>query len=478
MALVIAFAVLATANAAGYRYGASDEAFYIPAVLRHVDPVLFPRDAALIDSQSKLTVVDEVLGAIVRSTGISLPHLFLALYLLTLALLALALMRIARTMYASRWASIALLAALTLRHAIAQTGANTLESYFHPRQLAFALGLWAVAMFLERRIAGAIALLAAAAAIHPTTAALFVLWLGVAAAWERRDWRVPALALGGAAALAAGWALWRGPLAGHLVRMDVAWLSVIADKGYLFPAGWSLSAWATNLITIPIVAFGYRARARQGAIVPGETALLAGAMALVVAFAAWLPFNAAHVALAVQLQVSRVFWMLDVWATVYLVWWLSTPRRAFAIAALLVLLSAGRGGYTMFVQFPDRPLFAVDLGHKDWRDAMAWARTTDPRSGWLADPLHAARYGSSLRAAGWRDVFLEELKDTAIAMYDRSIAMRVADREQALRDMPWNTADGARGLARRYDLDYLVIDAELPLPLAHRAGSLFIYKLR
>ena len=48
-ATTIAFIVLCTMNAAGYRYGASDQAFYIPAVLRHVNPALFPRDAPLID---------------------------------------------------------------------------------------------------------------------------------------------------------------------------------------------------------------------------------------------------------------------------------------------------------------------------------------------------------------------------------------------------------------------------------------------
>ena len=53
-----------------------------------------------------------------------------------------------------------------------------------------------------------------------------------------------------------------------------------------------------------------------------------------------------------------------------------------------------------------------------------WPRTTDPGSGWLADPIHAAQYGSSLRAAGHRDVLIERLKDRAIAMYDRQIAMR------------------------------------------------------
>ena len=48
------FVVLATLNSAGYRYGASDQAFYIPAVTRQLDPALFPRDRALIDAQARL----------------------------------------------------------------------------------------------------------------------------------------------------------------------------------------------------------------------------------------------------------------------------------------------------------------------------------------------------------------------------------------------------------------------------------------
>jgi hypothetical protein len=109
---------------------------------------------------------------------------------------------------------------------------------------------------------------------------------------------------------------------------------------------------------------------------------------------------------------------------------------------------------------------------------MAFARTTDPASGWLADPAHAAKYGASLRATGYRDVLVEALKDHAIAIYDRRIAMSVADREKALSVLQWDTPDGARALARRYGLDYLVVDHPLELPLAHRSGSLFIYQLR
>ena len=472
-------------NAAGYRYAASDQAFYIPAVVRQLDPSLFPVGAALIDSQARLTVIDEIVAAVMRASGLSLQHLFLALYIGTLILLAGAAVRIGSRFYRRGWTVAALGAALTLRHAIAKTGANTLEGYFHPRQLAFALGLWAVATFMERRDRLAAAFLGAAVLIHPTTALWFLVWMAAAAAIDRPAWRRTLIAAAAVGAVAAAIALTRGPLAGHLTTMDPAWLAAVGEKD-LYPLEWPVDAWITNLISIPIVLWGWRTRSRAGLTVTGETAVALGSMALVAVFVCWLPFNAAHVALAVQLQASRVFWLLDLLATFYLVWGMAEgtapaerlPRRAMAVALLVFTVSVARGVYTMFVQFPDRPIFAVDIQHDDWRDAMAFARTTDPRSAWLADPVHAAKYGSSLRAAGHRDVLIEALKDRAIAMYDRQVALDVAARLHAVQDVPWDTPAGARELARRYQLDYLVVDRQLDLPLAHQSGSLFIYRLR
>lgn len=480
--------VLATLNAAGYRYAASDQAFYIPAIVRRLDPSLFPGSAALIDSQARLTVIDEIVAGIVRATGITLQHLFVALYVATLLLMVAGAIRIGARLYRTGWAIVALGAALTLRHAIAKTGANTLEGYFHPRQLAFALGLWAAAMFLERRGRLTLLFAAASAAIHPTTALWFIVWLTAATVVERAEWRRTILVLSAAGAIAAVFVVTRGPLAGHFTVMDAAWLDAIGEKD-LFPLDWPADAWLTNLVAVPIVLWCWRARRRAGLTVDGETALALGSAALLLLFVCWLPFNAAHVALAVQLQAARVFWLLDVLATIYLVWWLAEgvprpnpeatkARRAAAIAMALIVVSLGRGAYTLLVQFPDRRVFAIDIQHDDWRDAMTFARGTDPASRWLADPIHAARYGSSLRAAGHRDVFLEELKDRAIAMYDRTVALQMAERLRAIREIPWDTPAGARELARRYSLDYLVIDRPLDLPLEHRSGSLFIYKLR
>lgn len=481
-----AFFLLCTMNVAGYRFGASDQALYLPAVLRHLDPLLFPRDAPLIDTQARLMFNDEIVALIARLTGASLPVLFLILYSLTLVLLLAAVLRLGSHVVRTGGGAVALAAAFTLRHAIAKTGTNTLEGYFHPRQVAFALGLFALAMFIERRHSRALAFMMLAAAMHTTTALWFAIWLAVAAWVGRPAWRRK-MAIGLVALLCAiPWTAWHGPLAGRLRTMDAAWLTVIADKDYLFPLAWPIGAWITNLISVPVIILAWRARVRAGLTFEDEKALVIGALALAIVFVVWLPFDAMRLALAVQLQTSRVFWMLDALATFYLVWAIAegprttslTPQRATIVACVLVAISVARGAYNCFVEFPDRRIVAVDMGHTDWRAAMAWAQDTPRTSGWLADPVHGALYGSSVRVAGHRDVLLDAMKDSALAMYDRGIAMRVADRQRALREHPWDTPDGARALSQRYDLDYLVTSRSLDLPVAYRAGSLTIYRLR
>src|SRR5689334_8859825 len=93
------FVLLATANGAGYRYGVADEAFYIPAITRLLEPGSFPRDAAIIDAEGRLMVFDETIAFLARTTGLSLETLFLAGYLLTLALLWAAVLLIGTRVY-------------------------------------------------------------------------------------------------------------------------------------------------------------------------------------------------------------------------------------------------------------------------------------------------------------------------------------------------------------------------------------------
>jgi hypothetical protein len=482
-ACLLPFVLLATLNSAGYRYGASDQAFYIPAVLLRLDPSLYPRDRAVLSAQAPLTGADEIVATIVRATGLSVPATCAVLYVVSLALIAFATWMVGGVLYRTSWASVALLAALTLRHAVPDSGTNTLEGYFHPRQLAFALGALAIAAFLRRRLGVAGALLAAAAAMHPTTTMWFAICLGTAALVSERRLRRVLATLAVFAAAGAVWAVTAGPLAARLVVMDQEWLATLGDKDYLFPLRWSWDAWLINVGYIPVIFWVYRSRVRAGVATTHERGLVGGCLALAAIFAAAVPLNAAGIALAVQLQPGRVFWLLDFVAIVYLVWRLgegatASGRRALWLSAVLVVASVIRGGYLHVVLFPDRPIAEVYVRNDDWGRAMAWAQGTDVASGWLANPIHAALYGTSVRLAGRRDVMVEALKDGALGLYDRSIAMRTRERLEAIGDFEAMTPTRARALAAAYGLDYLITDQPLDLPVAFSSGALSIYTIR
>jgi len=483
---LIVFAVIATLNSAGYRYGASDQAFYVPAVVHQLHPELYPRDAPLITSQAKLTLVDEALAFAARLTGASLPVLFAGLYVISLAVLMGASLSIGAVLYRSGWTTIALTAALTLRHAIAETGANTLEGYFHPRQLAFALGAWALAFFLRERPLAAFIPLALAAALHPTTAVWFIVWVSVAEVVTSPRLRRPAFAAGVVAAAAAAWALTLGPLAGRMHAMDSEWLATLQKKSYLFPLSWPLGIWLLNLAYPAVILWIYRRRANAGLAKPREAGLVAGALTLLGVFVASLPFNAARIEMAIQLQVPRIFWMLDFLATIYVVWALAegardtpAPARSRLVAAMVCVFAIARGVYSATIEFPTRPMFATGLSNSDWGRTMRWARESSaPSSHWLADPDHALLYGTSLRVSGERDVFVEGAKDPAIGMYSRPVAMRTRDRIAEIGNFHALTPERAKTLATEYDLDYLVTEERLDLPIAFASGALHVYRLR
>ena len=483
---LLPFLLLATMNSAGYRYGASDQAFYTPAMLKAIDPGLYPRDSDLIRSQAHLTLADNVIGPIARGLSVSLPVLLAALQVLVLSLLSAAVLWIAGYFYRHRWSSIALVALVTLRHAISKSGTNTLEGYFHTRQLSFALGALAIGAFLHRRYAATAALVAAAFTLHPTTALWLGIWLAVAVMYEERhNARLRRLMPGIAIVLAVVvvWALTAGPLAGRLARLDPEWLDTLESKDYLCPLQWPATAWLVNLGYVPLILWLHAQRRAAGLLAPRETAIVIGCLTLVAIFLALLPFNAARVALAIQLQPARIFWMVDFLAAIYVVWAVAEFRRlsrtrARAAALVLIAISIVRGSYVMFVEFPERRIAQVDISNDDWGRAMAWARASPKGSGWLAHPAHAVRYGTSVRVAGHRDVFVEAIKDGALGMYDRDVALRTRDRVRLIDDFEMLTPERALALGREFNLDYVITEQRLDLPEAFSSGKLHVYALR
>lgn len=477
-AAALIFIVVATANAGGYRYGVSDQSFYLPALAQSLKPSLYPHDTPLLHAQMRLWLGDDLAALVGRGASPDgLPAASAVLYLAGLVGLAAAVTAFTRALGGSGLAVAVALTAATLRHHIARTGANTLEGYFHPRMLAYALGVLALACVLRRRLAAAFLLTGAMALLHPTTALWFGAVVVTAAAWHidrRLLWP-----------LAAGIGLTAAGLAVFSPRMDAPWLAALAEKDYLFPSAWPAYAWALNLAYPVALWLLYQRRRRLDCLAPGESALIAGLLVLVAGFLVSVPLSAAKIALAVQLQITRVFWVVDAVVVLYLAWWLAddvgrqrsvTWRRA--LVGLLAAFSIGRGYYVTAVE-GQRPLAQWTLPANDWTDAMRWLRAQPTGLNVLADPGHAWRYGSSVRLASQQDTVLEQMKDTALAMYDRSVALRVLDRMTHLTGFEDFSREQLLAVGVRYQADVVVLERDRPidLPVLYRNARFAVYAL-
>src|SRR6185503_1394268 len=357
-------------------------------------------------------ITDEIIATVARVTSLPLDAIFLAGYLLSVALIGIALMLIGQRVSATPWVAVAILAALTLRHRIPRTSANSFEPYFHPRMLAFGMGLLAVASLLRRRTWLSIALVGATALIHVTTGLWFSILIGVALVRLEPALRRLAIAAAVAAAAVGAWALSAGPLRASMTQMDDVWLQAVASKDSLFASQWPLWAWLANLAFLALLWWAHIRRRRSGDATVEDDALIWGATALVVVFLLTLPLVVARLAFPVQLQISRVFWLVDVLATIYLIS-LANGRTANAVALALMAVSVSRGAYIMLVERPDRALFSMHLAESPWEDAMRWLSRQPVHTHVLADPGHSWKYGTSVRVSATRDVFLEDVKDSA-----------------------------------------------------------------
>jgi hypothetical protein len=352
--------------------------------------------------------------------------------------------------------------------------------------MVFGVGVVGLALFLRGRGVAALVITAVAGTLlHSTTAALFLACIGVGMLWTRPAARAPVVGAIVLAAVVACVAAAR-PL-GWPDAMDAQWASVLANKDYIFPTEWPLHAWAINLASAVIVVCVHLLRRRAGLADVRETGLVVGCLALVVGLLALLPALSARVAFAVQLQPPRVFWIADFLATASFVWLAvesgRPPPRALAwrgatVVAVLLLFSVGRGTYILRVERSGEPLVRVGLPETPWTDVCRWARDTAVEAHFVADPGHLWKYGSSFRVGAARDVLLEEVKDTAISMYSRDAAYRTLARIADLSEFDRLTAPDLRALAGKYDLDFLVSERSLELPVAYRNDRFIVYHLK
>ncbi len=437
----IAVLLLLTAAAIaiqGYHPGLEDDAYYLAAIKRDLNPALYPHDADFFRLQFQATIYDKLIAASIRLTHLP-PDvtIFLWQFATTLAILA-ACLAIARRIFTkpeAHWSAVATVAAL-LTIPVSGTGISLTDQYLHPRALATAAILAAIISILDRHRLRAAVLLAIAATMHIIMAAfgisfcLFLLW--------RRGRRArtitsPAGPPGGTnlrtnAAIFTAAAL---PLPWLFQPTTEAWRAAAATRHFNLITHWPWYEWLGVIVPFAILYyFASQARRDNPTRARLNTSLLYYAIfQLAVALVIMLP---------PQLERLRPFEPMRYLHLVYLLMFLIAGgligqhilgKHAYRWLLFFLPLSAG-----MF--YPQRQMYPstahLELpGTKpsnDYLQAFAWIRANTPTDALFAlDPYYMQQPGEDFhgfRALAERSALADMVKDPGMVARVPTLAER------------------------------------------------------
>jgi hypothetical protein len=231
----------------GYHAGLEDDAFYLAAIKRDLNPSLFPHDSQFFTVQFQATIFDKLIALSVRLTHLPLAWMTLLWQLAAIFFILHGTFRIARRCFAeasAQWAAVTMIAAL-LTLPISGTAINLADQYLHPRNLATAAILAAIVEVLDtkndsrknnRRQWLAAILLAIAFFIHAIMACFGIsfcvfLYLTLHASRIRRA---------NPASLAAAFLF---PLGWIFEPASDAWRKAASTRGFYYIARWEWYEW-------------------------------------------------------------------------------------------------------------------------------------------------------------------------------------------------------------------------------------------
>lgn len=242
---VLAFLVM------GYHPGIEDDAFYLSAIKRDLNPLLFPYDADFFRLQFQATAFDKLVSLSVRLTHLPLQWDVLLWQFASVFFVLHGCWRIARRCFSEKtaqWAGVSLVAVL-LTLPVSGTGINLADQYLHPRIVATVAILAAIVNVMDRRLLRAGAWLAFAFVIHALMAGfgisfcLFLLWTMK----PRAPRYQPAIrSVASALLIPFGWMFESG---------SDAWRQAAATRSFYFLRSWHWYEWL-GVIAPPVLLYG------------------------------------------------------------------------------------------------------------------------------------------------------------------------------------------------------------------------------
>ena len=222
-ALLAVLLALAGLGITGYRFGDSNHSISVPILKHLMDPRLYPGDIVVATSPRFSTVTYQVLALALPGRD-AIPVAFFALHLLTLALILGAAYRIGRWLTGPATGALAALASVPVHLGLA--GSALYRPAFTHSSIGAALGLWALAAFLEGRRVLPLLLLSLGAYNHLLYSGYLLVPLTIIVLWEwRHRGTMPTLAALAAAVVPlvplAAWHL------SHRTPLTAEWLELL-----------------------------------------------------------------------------------------------------------------------------------------------------------------------------------------------------------------------------------------------------------
>ncbi|HTS38374.1 MAG TPA: DUF6798 domain-containing protein [Candidatus Solibacter sp.] len=447
LALVMLLALLAFLIM-GYHPGLEDDAFYLAAIKRDLNPTLFPHDADFFRIQFQATIFDKLIAFSARATHLPIAWTALLWQFATIFLLLHGCRRIAHRCFthkAAQWSAVGLIAAL-LTIPIPGIGINLVDQYLHPRTLATAAIIAAIVAVIDRRPRVAAMLLVLALSIHAIMASfgisfcLILYWCLRDTTREHEPIPVSVTML-----LPVGLLL---PLGWIFEPASDAWRQAAGTRSFYFLGRWHWYEWfgvfAPMALLYGLQWFTQRHAARAQANRTGPEELDdadANLRALVMSL---LYFSALQtvVGLAIMLPPGlerlRPFEPMRYLHLLYLLFFLIAggllgrhllQRRVYLWLALFIPLSAGMF-YAQRQMFPatEHIEWPGASSLNSWLQAFAWIRAKTPADSLFAvDPHYMESSGEDFhgfRALAERSVLADYDKDGGMAARVPSLAPR------------------------------------------------------
>jgi hypothetical protein len=451
----------------GYHPGAEDDGVYLSAIKHDLNPALYPHDSDFFTLQLQATVFDKLIAGTIRLSHLPLSVVVLAWHFLAIFLILWGCWKISSHCFPewpARWAAVCTVAAL-LTLPVAGTALYLVDQNLHPRALATAAILAAIAAAIERRFWLVAIFLAAACAIHPIMASfgisycIFLLW---------KPSGQPEISLtAGALAI---------PLSWIFEPTSPAWQQAAHKRDYFYLSAWHWYEWIGVFAPL-LLLWWFSHLARRGALSVlarlSSRLLLYGIFQLVVALIILLPPQFDRLKPFQPMRYLHLLYLLMFLFAGGLVGQRFLRTSWFRWAALFVPLCAG-----MFLAqratFPasDHIDWPGAAPRNQWLQAFLWVRQNTPQDSLFAlGPNYLQRPGEdaySFRAWAERSVLADIGKDASVATQVPRLAPRWQQEVQAQTGWEHFQQSDFEALRSHYGVTWVIVerphDPGLPCP--------------